>query len=131
LLTTLKLNDRLVIRDKRYLINEMQSDLTTGDVDFSLISDFSEVKPITYIITPVGTGGVQSIAILFSNGASEVRVSKSANASNVTLSSVLFTSEGYLIIGVPPNGARTITITLDTEYLNGNKDINYIIINQQ
>lgn len=131
LLTTLKLNDRLVIRDKRYMINEMQSDLTTGDVNFSLISDFSEVKPIQYIIDPVGTGSVHKIAILFSNGATEVRVSKSANASNVTLSSVLFTSEGYLIIGVPPNIARTITIALDTDYNNGTKDISYIIINQQ
>ena len=130
LLTTLKLNDRLVIRDKRYMINEMQSDLTTGDVNFSLISDFSEVKPIQYIITPVGTGSSHKVAILFSNGATQVRISKSANAGNVTLSSVLFTSEGYLIIGVPPNVARVITITLDT-YINGNTDTSYIIIDQQ
>ena len=131
LLTTLKLNDRLVIRDKRYMINEMQSDLTTGDVNFSLISDFSEVKPIKYIITPVGTGGSHKMAILFSNGAKEVRISKSANASNVTLSSVLFTSEGFLIIGVPPNVARIITISLVTDYINGNTDTTYIIINQE
>ena len=43
LLTQLLLNDRLVIRDKRYLINEMQSDLTTGEVNFTLISDFEEL----------------------------------------------------------------------------------------
>jgi hypothetical protein len=130
LLTTLELNDRLVIRDKRYLINEMQSDLTTGDVNFSLISDFEEVKPIQYEISPVGTGSVHKMAIYFSNGATQVRVSKSANASNVTLSSVLFTSEGFLIIGVPANAKRTITISLDTDYTNGNTDTSYIIINQ-
>jgi hypothetical protein len=43
ILTQLLLNDRLVIRDKRYLINEMQSDLTTGEVNFTLISDFEEL----------------------------------------------------------------------------------------
>lgn len=39
LLTTLKLNDRLVIRDKRYLINNMVIDLTTGEVQFELLTD--------------------------------------------------------------------------------------------
>jgi len=40
LLTTIKLNDRLVIRDKRYLINTMTTDLTTGKVQFELLTDF-------------------------------------------------------------------------------------------
>jgi len=40
LLTTLKLNDRLVIRDKRYLINTFTTDLTTGEVQFELLTDF-------------------------------------------------------------------------------------------
>ena len=39
LLTTLKLNDRLVIRDKRYLINTFTTDLTTGLVQFELLTD--------------------------------------------------------------------------------------------
>ena len=39
LLTSLKLNDRLVIRDKRYLINTMTTDLTSGDVQFELLTD--------------------------------------------------------------------------------------------
>ena len=40
LLTSIKLNNRLVIRDKRYIINNMKIDLTTGEVDFELINDF-------------------------------------------------------------------------------------------
>ena len=40
LLTNLKLNDRVVIRDKRYVINKFTTDLTTGEVDFELITDF-------------------------------------------------------------------------------------------
>jgi hypothetical protein len=40
LLTSIKLNNRLVIRDKRYIINNMKIDLTSGEVDFELINDF-------------------------------------------------------------------------------------------
>lgn len=40
LLTNLKLNDRVIIRDKRYVINKFTTDLTTGEVDFELINDF-------------------------------------------------------------------------------------------
>lgn len=40
LLTSLELNDRLIIRDKRYIINSFTTDLTTGEVDFELINDF-------------------------------------------------------------------------------------------
>jgi hypothetical protein len=129
LLTNLQLNDRLIIRDKRYLINEMQSDLTTGDVNFTLISDFAQVKPTILVDIPTGTGDTLRFAILFTNGATQVRVGKSAG--DVTLSSVLFTAEGYLDVTVPIAAARVITITLDTDYLNGNTDTNYIIINQE
>ena len=128
LLTQLQLNDRLIIRDKRYLINEMQSDLTTGDVSFTLISDFAQVKPIKLVNTPTGTGNTLRFAILFTNGATQVRIGKSAG--DVTLSSVLFTAEGYLNVTVPTHAARVITRTLDTDYTNGNTDTNYIIINQ-
>lgn len=128
LLTQLQLNDRLIIRDKRYMINEMQSDLTTGEVSFTLINDFAQVKPIKLVDTPTGTGNTLRFAILFTNGATQVRVQKSAG--DVTLSSVLFTSEGYLNVTVPPHAARIITITLDTDYTNGNTDRTYILINQ-
>ncbi len=40
LLTKLKLNDRVIIRDTRYLIDNMVFDLTSGEVDLTLINDF-------------------------------------------------------------------------------------------
>ena len=40
LLTKIKLNDRVIIRDTRYLIDNMNIDLTSGEVSFSLINDF-------------------------------------------------------------------------------------------
>jgi len=45
-LRNIKLNDRLVIRDKRYIINDMQIDLTSGDVTFKLIQDFRNINYI-------------------------------------------------------------------------------------
>lgn len=44
ILRNIKLNDRLVIRDKRYIINDMQIDLTSGDVTFKLIQDFRNIN---------------------------------------------------------------------------------------
>jgi hypothetical protein len=43
LLTSIKLNDRLIIRDKRYLINNIVTDLTTGEVSFELLTDFRNI----------------------------------------------------------------------------------------
>jgi hypothetical protein len=128
LLTQLQLNDRLIIRDKRYMINEMQSDLTTGDVNFTLINDFAQVKPIQLIDTPTGTNNTLRFAVLFTNDVYQVKLTK--NFGDVTLSSSLFTAEGYLDVFVPAHAARVIQIDLASDYLNGFSEVNYIIINQ-
>ena len=39
ILSSLKLNDRLIIDSRRYIINNMKSNLTTGIVDFELLND--------------------------------------------------------------------------------------------
>jgi hypothetical protein len=39
-LTSLKLNDRIIIRDNRYIINSFTTDLTTGEATFELINDY-------------------------------------------------------------------------------------------
>jgi hypothetical protein len=43
-LSSLKLNDRVIVSNKRYLINTMTTDLTTGEVDFELINDFRNLN---------------------------------------------------------------------------------------
>jgi hypothetical protein len=40
ILTSLKLNDRIIIRDKKFIINTMTTDLTTGEVQLELLTDF-------------------------------------------------------------------------------------------
>ena len=51
ILTGLQLNDRLIIRDKRYLINEMKTNLVTGETTFQLLNDFMPILPIRVIQT--------------------------------------------------------------------------------
>lgn len=61
LLTYLKLNNRLVIRDKKYIINNMKIDLTSGEVDFELINDFRNLRSsITPIPPPEPTADYSS-----------------------------------------------------------------------
>ena len=73
LLTSLKLNDRLIIRDKRYIINEMKVNLTTGDVDLALINDFRAVANIN-IPVQSAAGGEIEIPIFLSNGETTVEI---------------------------------------------------------
>ena len=42
LLTKLKLNDRLKIRDKRYIINSFKTNLTSGEVDLLIATEAAE-----------------------------------------------------------------------------------------
>jgi hypothetical protein len=53
-LTNLKLNDRIIIRDNRYIINSFTTDLTNGEANFELINDYR-------------TLGYNSIGYRFSN----------------------------------------------------------------
>lgn len=59
LLTSLKLNDRLIIRDKRYVINEMKVNLTTGEVDLALINDFRQIENINIPAQPQAGSNIE------------------------------------------------------------------------
>lgn len=43
-LADIKLNDKIVYKDKKYIINQFTTDLTSGEVDFELVSDFRAVS---------------------------------------------------------------------------------------
>jgi hypothetical protein len=58
ILTTLKLNDRLIIGNKRYIINDFKTKLTTGETIFNLLNDFIPIVPApvtNYRLTEDGT----------------------------------------------------------------------------
>ena len=44
ILTQLRLNDKVIIRDKRYIINEMKTELTSGETTFTLIYDLRPIR---------------------------------------------------------------------------------------
>jgi hypothetical protein len=43
------LNDRLVIRNKRYIINSFTTDLTTGETDLELLTDYRGVDAVNSV----------------------------------------------------------------------------------
>jgi hypothetical protein len=53
ILTSLKLNDTILIRDTKYLINTMTTDLTSGVAQFELLTDQRIVEPL-----PIVTDGL-------------------------------------------------------------------------
>jgi hypothetical protein len=106
LLTGLKLNDRLIIRDKRYIINSMQSNLTTGEVNFQLVLDFRPM--INKTIQPyIGiAGGVVSFGVNFVNNA--VSALLTSTNSDVTFSPSTLDSSQVVQITLPSGTAGTV-----------------------
>jgi hypothetical protein len=87
LLTGLRLNDRLIIRDKRYIINEMKSNLTTGEVNFSLYLDFRPLiaqEPIN----PDPNAQCLKVNIPFPNGAASATITSSFSGVTITPSTI-------------------------------------------
>lgn len=83
ILTQLRLNDRLIIRDHRYLINEMKIDLSNGVVDFVLLNDLSVVQLKSFNKVPTGTTQFK-VPVAFPNGAISVTISNT-NANGATI----------------------------------------------
>jgi hypothetical protein len=106
LLTSLELNDRLIIRDKRYMINDMKSNLTTGEVDFTLLNDFTDIisDGVNVPVDPIQpSDGAQCIdvRILLPNGAISASVTTTATGVTITPSSV--TTDGTVSVCIPAN----------------------------
>ena len=117
LLTGLRLNDRLIIRDKRYIINEMKSNLTTGEVNFSLLLDFRPVTP-DQIITPSKDAQCLDIKINLPNGAVQADITTSSAGVTITPSTI--TQSQSIEVCIPENlNTATYIITEDSEdYIN-------------
>ena len=116
LITNLQLNDRLIIRDKRYIINEMKSNLNTGDVDFQLIMDFRPIKNSTIPIPKIATaGGNVNYPVNLPNGAYEATLA--SENSDITYSVNPVESSQIIQIGIPAGDAGTV-YTIRITYAN-------------
>lgn len=117
LLTGLKLNDRLIIRDKRYIINDMKSNLTSGEVDFSLYLDFRPmINKVPFYNVPVSGGSVVT-AINLPNGGGTAVLTPSS--SDLVLSETTLTSSSNVTITTPSASAGT-AYSVAVAYTNTN-----------
>ena len=144
MLTNLTLDDAIIIRDKRYRIDSMKTDLTTGKVDLVLITDLTFIEvdgandvPVlpTLPDLPINSGGSTIYVPVkphkphiqtspFGGGGTYVKVLATLETQFITTSPtipVTFTTPTMLTITVPVNSTgaqRTNTIPL--EYYDAN-----------
>jgi len=117
LLTGLNLNDRLIIRDKRYIINDMNSNLTTGEVNFSLYLDFRPIiNKVPFYNVPTSGGSVVTAINLPNGGGSAVLTPSS---SDLVLSAYTLTTSSNITATTPAASAGTV-YSIAVAYTNTN-----------
>jgi hypothetical protein len=123
LLTNLRLNDRVIIRDKRYIIESMKSNLNNGDVDFVLINDFRAVLSDSgtdqpEVIIPDENAQCLDVRIVFPNNVESAIIS--TTTSGVTITPSTLTSEGTVEVCIPnnPNATTVLKTEDDVDYIN-------------
>ena len=111
ILTNLKLNDRLIIRDKRYIINQINANLTNGEVTLELLSDLRELaNELGFTLSSGATSF--DYPVLLPNGAYSSTIS--SPTSGVTFTGLTtFTSDSIAIVNAPVN--PYIKTNIDTE----------------
>ena len=126
-LTNLKLNDRLIIRDKRYIINDMNTNLTTGEVTFQLYLDFRPMINKKPFINIPASGGLAVTSINLPNGA--VSALLTPQSVDTVLSQTTFTSSENVTIttGVLTSG-DVYLIDVSFTYTDGTKTTDIINI---
>ncbi len=156
LLTNLRLNDRLIIRDKRYIINEMKSNLTNGEVEFSLYLDFRPLQAQD-IINPDPNAQCLDIRVQLPNGAVSATITTATAGVTITPSTITTSQAIEVCIPANPNtpsfilaensdeliteilqnfitensSNQVITLTVTYTFSDGSQSTNQIIINQQ
>ena len=88
------------------MINDMKSNLTTGEVDFTLLNDFTDIisDGVNVPVDPIQpSDGAQCIdvRILLPNGAISASVTTTATGVTITPSSV--TTDGTVSVCIPAN----------------------------
>lgn len=126
----LKLNDRLVIRGKRYVINSMATNLSNTEVDFVLLNDFRPINIKTP--KPIIKEPVIKVPIQFANGVKEVNLSWGDR--DVTVDGydyahpVKLLSQAIVTIDTSASTASIIEIDTDSTLTNGTIESAKLII---
>ena len=130
LLTNLKLNDRLMIRDKRYIINDMKSNLTNGEVELSLYLDFRPmINKVPFFQTPTSGGSIATAINLPNGGGSAVLTPSSPD---LILSATNLTTSQIVEMTTPPATAGDV-FSVEVAYTSAtgirtNETINIVVV---
>jgi hypothetical protein len=131
LITKLKLNDRLIIRDKRYIINELKTDITNGEVELSLLNDFRPMVNnaiLSTIVTPP-TGGTVTYKWELANGVDSVDFSSPIGG--VSFSPSTITTDTEVDITIPTNTNTPTPIVTESGTDTWLTDDGWNIINEE
>ena len=121
LITSLELNDRLVIRDKRFIINSMNTNVTNGEVTLDLIQDFratlseTGVPPID-VIKPDNSAQCLDVRVLLPNKCVSASISGSANI--ISISPTTITEDSTITVCIPENTAELGRILTEDSLFN-------------
>lgn len=105
------LNDRLVIRDKRYIINNMTTDLTTGEASLELLTDYRGINAassVGYRFASLSSVQVdkteQTIEeVIYLNDYDSFMLKGALSYLNYTTTGLDETSDLVLIVDIPEN----------------------------
>ena len=132
LITKLRLNDRLIIRDKRYIINELKSDITSGEVELSLINDFRPMindDVVKNAVVP-SSGGTTTINWKVSPNWTE-SVTFDSTWTGVTFSPTTITSNTSVDVTIPANTNTPTPIVSEDAVNSIITDDGYNIVNEE
>ena len=131
LITKLRLNDRLIVRDKRYIINDLKSDITSGEVSLTLINDFRPMlnDAITPTIVIPSGGGTITIPYKVPNGV--ISTTFSSGLPSTTISPGSTTTDTDIAITAPTNTNTPTPIWTESTTDNIITDDGYGIVNEE
>jgi hypothetical protein len=92
------MNDRILIRDKRYIINEIKTETTTGDVDLVLLNDFRSIKALNAPKTGKGVLDVV-VGVLLPTGVTQIALDM--GTTGVTASAATITEDTDVVFTYP------------------------------
>lgn len=127
LLLSIRLNDRIIIRDKKYIINSMVTNLTNQEVDLVLIHDFRPTKIKTP--KPIKNGSLISYPLVFGSGVKKIDIEWTNIDTTIDglTSPITKTSDSILTIDAV-EATSIVSIDLKSVYTNGTVEIDKLII---
>jgi hypothetical protein len=111
LLSQLRLMDRLIIRDKRYVINDMKSNLVNGEVMLTLLHDFRPLKRRKRV-KPLA--GVNQVVVGINKMVDSVQGDIDISGTDIiSVTPATFTEDTLVTFELPPFTGELINITAE------------------